>query len=388
MLFSTALKKFFPAALAMAALLIAAAAPAAADDLTNSKKRYRAIQMQIKDQEEKLKRTKEVEDATLSALDETNKRLVQTRRQLGSYRARLDKTEKEIGGVTADISALRAKLERRRRWMSRKLRAMQRYGSHGDVVVALASSEDIAGLLRTWRYLEELAGYERAIIGEYRETLAVLDSKEAELVALKERLASEEADIAGAEAELAKEREKKRLILASVRRKKEAYEKMLRDLNEASGKLQKMIEEQERQKRFASKGFQKLRGSLPWPVEGRVALPYGSQKDPNFHTPVFRNGIYIASHTGDKARAVHGGRVEFADWFKGYGQLVIINHGGGYHSLYANLSEIFLKEGDIISDRADIGRVGESSITNEPSLYFEIRYKGKPLNPVQWLEKR
>jgi septal ring factor EnvC (AmiA/AmiB activator) len=388
MSFSTALKSLPPVALAMAALLLAWAAPAAADDLKNSKKRYRAIQMQIKDQEEKLKRTIKAEDATLSALDETNRRLNKTRRELKSYRARLNKTEKEISGVTAEISALREKLERHRRWMSRKLRAMQRYGKHGDVLVALAASEDAAGLMRTWRYLEELAAYERAIIEEHRETLASLDAKEAELEALRERLASEEAEIGRAEEELARESQKKRLILASVRKKKEAYEKMLRDLNEASGKLQKMIEEQERRKRFASKGFQKMRGSLPWPVEGRVALPYGAQKDPNFHTPVFRNGIYISARAGSSARAVHGGRVEFANWFKGYGQLVIVNHGGGYHSLYANLAEIFLKEGDIIGERVDIGRVGQSSVTEAPSLYFEIRYKGKPLNPVQWLEKK
>lgn len=370
------------------AVLLLVTAPAAADDLKNSKKRYRAIQMQIKDQEEKLKRTVKVEDATLSSLEETNKRLNEKRQELKEYRARLHKTEKDIGEVTAEISVLREKLERHRRWMARKLRAMQRYGKHGDVLVALAASGDAAELMKTWRYLEDLARYERAIIEEHRETLAALDSKEAELEALRARLASEETAISKAEEELAKEKEKKRLILASVRKKKQAYQKMLRDLREASEKLQKMIEEQERQKRFASKGFQKLRGSLPWPVEGRVALPYGSQKDPNFHTPVFRNGIYIAAPAGGHARAVHGGRVEYADWFKGYGQLVIVNHGGGYHSLYANLSEIFLKEGDIIRERVDIGRVGESSITNEPSLYFEIRYKGKPLNPVQWLEKR
>ena len=78
----------------------------------------------------------------------------------------------------------------------------------------------------------------------------------------------------------------------------------------------------------------------------------------------------------------------FADWFKGYGNLLIINHGEGYHTLYANLSEIFFKVGDIIKVHDTVGKVGESGILNAPSLYFEIRYKGKPLDPVQWLKKR
>jgi septal ring factor EnvC (AmiA/AmiB activator) len=80
--------------------------------------------------------------------------------------------------------------------------------------------------------------------------------------------------------------------------------------------------------------------------------------------------------------------VVYADWFKGYGQLVIVNHGQGYHSLYGNLSEIFLKAGDIIERDTKIGRVGTSGMLDRPSLYFEVRYKGRPLNPSQWLARK
>lgn len=382
------LKRLFPAALALAALVVLSAGTVSADDLTNNKKKYRALQMQIKDQEKKLRRTMEVEEATLSAIDETNRKLHDKRQELKLYRAKLRKTEKEISQVSSEISALEAKLRRHRQWMARKLRAMHRYGRYGDMLLVLAASEDASDLMRRWRYLEELTRYERAIIEDFKKTIAVLDSKEAELQALRQRLAAEEEEVLRSQRELAKERERKRRILASVKQKRKAYENMLKELSEASRKLQKMIEEQEREKRFASKEFRKLKGHLPWPVNGRIALPYGAQKDPVFQTPVFRNGIYVAAGAGDHAKAVHGGRVVYADWFKGYGQLVIINHGGGYHSLYANLSEIFLKEGDIIKGRVDVGRVGDSSVTDRPSLYFEIRYKGKPLNPVQWLEKR
>ena len=78
----------------------------------------------------------------------------------------------------------------------------------------------------------------------------------------------------------------------------------------------------------------------------------------------------------------------FAEWFKGYGKMVIVNHGGGYHTLYASLSEIFTKVGDIIKRKQTIGRVGRSGIMNSPGLYFELRYKGKPLDPLQWLQRR
>jgi len=80
--------------------------------------------------------------------------------------------------------------------------------------------------------------------------------------------------------------------------------------------------------------------------------------------------------------------VIFAEWFKGFGQLIIINHGSGYHTLYGNLAEIFSKVGDIIRENQVIGKVGTSGVISGPGMYFEIRYKGKPLDPAQWLKKR
>ncbi len=271
--------------------------------------------------------------------------------------------------------------------MARKLRAMHRYGRFGDMILVLATAEDASDLMKRWRYLEVLASYEREMIEGYRTTIEALNVKEAELETLRLRLTAEKDSLKRSEEALAKEKGYKQQILASVRMKREAYEKMLKDLREASVKLQKMIEEEERKKRFAGKGFRNLKGQLPWPVKGEVVVPYGTQTDPKYNTPVFRNGIYIATADDAHAKTIWPGRVDYADWFKGFGQLVIVNHGGGYHSLYANLSEIFLKEGDIIEDGADIGRVGDSSVVDMPSLYFEIRYKGKPLDPEQWLKK-
>jgi septal ring factor EnvC (AmiA/AmiB activator) len=172
-----------------------------------------------------------------------------------------------------------------------------------------------------------------------------------------------------------------------VRREKSSHERLFRELQEASKRLLDMIRKLEERETYEGKGFPALKGSLSWPVNGKVAVPYGSQKDPKFNTPVFRNGVYIKTDD-DAVKAVYGGKVVFADWFKGYGNLVIINHGEGYHTLYGNLSETFLKVGDIIKGKDFIGKAGESGILNAPSLYFEVRYKGKPLDPMQWLKRK
>ena len=184
-----------------------------------------------------------------------------------------------------------------------------------------------------------------------------------------------------------KKREKE-LILSSVRNEKITRQKMLSELKEAAAKMLEIIRESSKTDDYAAKGIGNLKGKLPWPSEGKVAIPYGQQKDLQFDTPVFRNGIHIQTDASAEARAVHAGKVIFADWFKGFGQLVIVNHGSGYHTLYGNLSEIFSHVGDIIKENQLIGRVGTSGILNAPGIYFEIRYKGRPLDPIQWLKRK
>jgi ABC-type Fe3+/spermidine/putrescine transport system ATPase subunit len=181
------------------------------------------------------------------------------------------------------------------------------------------------------------------------------------------------------------------LRFPSVKREETSYSRMLKELKNASQKILDIIRESEKAEKeepFATKNFSGLKGKLPWPVEGKIAIHYGSQKDPQFNTPIFRSGTYIQSNADSLAKAVHSGKVVFAEWFKGYGQLVIVNHGDGYHTLYGSLSEIFTKVGDIIKGKQAIGRVGNSGIVNSPGLYFELRYKGKPLDPLQWLHRR
>ncbi len=372
----------FPAVISIIILVLSAPGLSHAKDL---KTEYDELNKKIEAQKQKIEGTKKAETSVLGELDEANRELDGTRKELGQYRQRLAETVRRVKTVREEISVVTVKLRERNEWMKRKLIAMQKYGRYVDLAVLVSSSEDISQLIRRWRYLEILAAYEQEVMVGYRKDIETLNEKAAELEKLQEKLRDSESRVRLAEKALSVKREKKETILASVRKEKASYQKMLDELKLASEKILDMIRGSEGEK-YADRGFQKNRGRLQWPVNGQIALPYGSQKDPQFNVPVFRNGLYIETENGVVAKAVYGGKVVFADWFKGYGQLVIINHGGGYHTLYANLSEIFLKTGDIIEGRADIGKVGESSMLNRPSLYFEVRYKGKPLNPEQWLK--
>jgi septal ring factor EnvC (AmiA/AmiB activator) len=357
-------------------------------DSRDAKEKYRDIQEQIKAGSSKLKQAKRAEDITLTELERTNRKLAEVSRELKSYRSRMAKTRREAKSIQKDIETIEKKIATRKEWIRRKLQAMQRYGQYGDVLLVLGASEDVPQLLRRWHYLETLAGLEASVVEDLRKDVTALNDKKTELARIADRLKTEERQVAKSEADLKRQKEEREAMLAMVRQKKSSYERMLRDLRKSAARMQKIINESDPSSRYIGKGFRGKKGRLPWPVQGRIVVPYGSQTDPEFHTPVFRNGVYIGTPSDAVAHAVSSGRVVYADWFKGYGQLVIINHGGGYHSLYGNLSEIFLKAGDIIERDAKIGRVGTSGMLERPSLYFEVRYKGRPLDPSRWLTRR
>ena len=354
---------------------------------------YKKIQKEIKTQKEKLEEVKRRESSVLAEIEHTNKQMKAMEYEIRKNKNKLMNTEATIERVEHDISRNRRNIEELRELIKRKLRAMQRYGSNSDTIVLLMGTDDISQLLRKGKYLQYIALYEHKLLDGYRDTVEALNEKEKQLMGLKKELIKDREKVRTEEASLAEKKTKKEVLLASVKKEKYSSAKMLNELEKASRKIMEIIRESEqgekgKQSTFAGKNFSGLKGRLPWPVEGKVAIPYGSQKDPQFNTPIFRSGTYIQSNTASYAKAVHAGRVVFAEWFKGYGQLIIVNHGDGYHTLYGSLSEIFTKVGDIIKEKQTLGRVGNSGILNTPGLYFEVRYKGKPLDPLQWLQRR
>jgi murein hydrolase activator len=350
---------------------------------------YRKIQEKMVEQKKKLNEAQARESSVLSEIDAVNMKLGGIEAELRRYRQNLRRTEEAIAGVNTDIEKTRSRLEKQKDWIKRKLRLMQRFGySEEDSFVLLLNSNDVSQMMRMWKYLERITLHEHKILEDYRENLRDLDEKYKKLQSLKIALSENTEKVKSKEGELSEKKKAKEIILSSVKTEKAARQKMLAELKDASRKLQEIIKESSKTDHYAATGFQQLKGRLPWPAPGRIAVPYGSQKDPQFYTPVFRNGIHIQTNADTDAKAVHAGKVIFAEWFKGFGQLIIINHGGGYHTLYGNLSEIFSHVGDIIKANEVIGKVGTSGVLNAPGLYFEIRYKGKPLDPAQWLRNK
>ena len=192
-----------------------------------------------------------------------------------------------------------------------------------------------------------------------------------------------------------------------MRQDRGSYEKSLKELQANAARLQTMLERLEalsrrklssrhekpgsRPKPLAElppvpdRGFASQKGHLSLPVRGEVIESYGKHKHPEFNTFTFSKGMSIASGAGSEIKAIYEGSVIFSDYFKGYGNMIIIDHGGGYFSLYAHAAKITKKVGADVARHETVATVGDGDSSKGPMLYFEIRHQGKPVDPAGWV---
>lgn len=359
-------------------------------DASDPKKELQEIQKKLQEEKHKVKQTIKKEKFILSELEQINKILGEKKEELKYYDKRLSETNSRLRKLENEIALINGKLEIRKKFLKDRLRSLYKQ-RQGDIAFILISAKDYQDMIKRSKYISFIAYNDSKLMKTFRDEIEDLNIKMERMEILQKELEVNRANVKKKTEEIQVERRKKDSLLASIRSERNSYEKMVKELEESSKNLYEMIKKLEGEKLPATivgKGFSRLKGNLPWPINGKVLTPFGKQKDPEFNIPTFKKGIEIKASTGELVLAVSGGRVVYADWFKGYGLLLIINHGDDYHTLYAHLSEIFYKTGDIIKIRQAVGRVGESGLLNVASLYFEIRHKGKPLDPVEWLKEK
>ena len=184
--------------------------------------------------------------------------------------------------------------------------------------------------------------------------------------------------------------EKRALNMAAMNTARKALEQTMRALKihgvAASGpeknKSGKSAAKMSKQSNFLSS-----KGSLSMPVKGAVISKFGSRTGTDDNIFTFQTGIDIKADRGEPVRCVFRGEVLYADWLKGYGNLIIINHGDNYYTLYAHMEELFKKKGDVVENHEVIATAGDTGSLRGTSLHFEVRHHGKPVDPLQWLKK-
>jgi septal ring factor EnvC (AmiA/AmiB activator) len=321
--------------------------------------------------------------------------------QLVRSRARIKKLIREQGILEAESAELLKKMSelersagKKREAMKKRMRARYRFGRR-ETLAVLFNSGSVSEYSRRRKYLEALYLADMKKIREYgilidewskaRERLKV---KQGSLVSLERVLNTQQE-------QLESERRSRQAMLRSIREERSAHEAMLEELKASASRLRGVIAEIDRRSMESEvegpgedaevSAFAGLRGSLCYPAPGQVTIGFGKQVHPQFNTETMHNGIEIGAADGAPVRSVFKGVVRFAEWFRGYGNLVIVDHGAGYYTIYAHLSRIRVSVGQEVRRGGLVGNVGDTGSLSGPSLYFEIRHHQKPLNPAAWL---
>ena len=364
----------------------------AEDPAESSKQELQRIQRQMEEKKRDLKQARGRERSVLAELEKLEKSMQQGALELADNRTRLRDAEDALQEMEKNSVQMSRELDGLQRSYGQRVRALYKMG-RSSYAVAILTSDSFYTALKRLKYLGIIAERDRAVISQYGMALDRLSAIQKETAGRKEEITRRKLAMEAQKAELISRRREKAGILNAVRSEKSVYEQTLRELEESSASLWAMINKEEKEGRTALKQPKDraamTAGSVryPWPVAGQVLTRFGMQRHPQFKTMIFKRGIEIGAHEGDTVRAISDGQVAFADWYKGYGKLLIVEHTAGLYSLYGNLEQIALAKGDRVSKGQAVGLVGDTGSMKGPKLYFEIRYKGEAQDPLAWLTR-
>jgi septal ring factor EnvC (AmiA/AmiB activator) len=387
---------------AAAGLLMASPADAGKDKpdpLTQKIERQRhaleKIQEEIKEKKRSSVQAERKMESVLESIQELDARLMQSRVERQEISRKLKHKDREVEEINATLTSLRNRMGERRRSILARLRIQYMEGRMGGLKMLLAS-DTYAELHRRFQYLSAVSRREYDLLRDYQQDAGRLEQVEQQRAAARDAMLSLKEDTERKLSEIQEGKRKKNLFLAKITDQKESYDRMVDELERSANRvdtlLKELLEQRTRQAtaQIKQRGGRShsLLGRFLWPAEGDVVAHFGRQKHPQFNTYVQRKGIDIRTPEGSGIRAVMAGEVAFADWLKGYGLVVILDHANGFFSLYAHASALVVKAGEQVKAGQTIGTTGDTGMTNDNTLYFELREGAEPVDPLLWLARR
>jgi septal ring factor EnvC (AmiA/AmiB activator) len=306
--------------------------------------------------------------------------------EVAKAQADLELASAELATTETEASRLNAAIERQRPVIASRLADVYRLGRPGYWRLLL-DVDDLQSVGRAYRTMTAIAQLDRARVDEYRATLKALVDTRKTLAARAETAKETRATAQAARAALDRAVGAQTGRLREIDARRDLNAQLTGELQDAAQKLQASVTG------LGTKGgtdaalpLAPFRGDLPWPAAGVVRSAFGRSPTSRFGTAVQRNGILIAAAEGTSARAVHEGRVAYADSFTGFGNLVIVEHGEGDYSIYGHLRSMGVKSGDTVQRLAVLGETGAAP-SGTAGLYFELRVDGRAVDPLQWLKR-
>ena len=367
-------------------------------NLVKNKKDLAALKKRLEEEKKKQHLAQKKERNVLSRLQRVDQKLGSLRRQKEVNQQDLEETRVRIDRLQSEMRMNQERLAQSHQLLKQRLQALYRMSFRKPFFGGILDSESFSDLARKLRFGLVLAQSNEKILSQTLRHQQGLQRDEAQWGDEERRKTRIVSVLGKQEKNYSEERVNRTHFLASIRQEQTLRQQTIEEMSETARDLQAKVAFFLRQATTARKksnwvpatgtGLMVKRGRIPWPVSGRIISPFGKYKNPDFNAVVENTGVQIQAPLGTSFRAVEGGLVRFADWFKGYGKLVILDHGQGYYSLYAQASELNVSEGQTVVEGQILGTVGDTGSLVGSSLYFEIRQNGVPKDPLHWLKRK
>lgn len=392
--------------------------------IEKTKNKAGTVSREIKKNRKQVNTFTRKENSILDSLNRTGMALNKARKQISRCRSELETLGKESETAQKAYRELTEEIQVGQAYAARRMTALYKLNRLGTLHM-LASADSVSNFFQRKTALERIIGYDERLLQTLSEKKTELDRLQAELDARKQKKLSIEADYKKQVQAISRKKAKKNRLLADIRKKKSLTLASIQSLKASASELDRKLRsleslrkkelEARRKKKldarrkkeldakkkqgdkktetvslpeeFPSGKFAALKGLLKMPVRGKVVSSFGKYKNKEFNVVNFRSGIDIKAKKGTPIRAVCSGQVLYSGWFKGYGNMMIIDHGDHYYTIYAHAEELHQKVGDRIKSGEAVGTVGDSGSLTGPGLHFEVRHHGKSVDPMKWFRK-
>jgi septal ring factor EnvC (AmiA/AmiB activator) len=338
--------------------------------------------------------TEEMSDAS-SRQDELQQQLRKAEVELGALQRQISENQQALESGAKELVTLQeqgAELaqarDKQQARIAQELKTAWQMGRQGEIKILL-NQENPHTVARSLGYYRYFFKARNTLLEQYRATLRELaelqqriDSTQADLAARGETLKQQLTDLTAAQANRKLAMEELSASISSISAQLKQKEQDRKQLEEVLRAIEEAVVELELPSNFAS--FQSAKSQMPWPVEGK---PSNQFNRPRNDGKMRWQGITIPAKEGTTVKAIHHGRVVYADWLRGSGLLLIVDHGDGYMSLYAHNESLLREVGEWVTAGTPISTVGNSGGEEQTALYFEIRHNGKPTNPANWCKQ-
>jgi len=356
--------------------------------------RLKKIEQQIKSIKDEINNLQKEESGYLEALHKIEKLLQDTEKELQAIEKDLEFAQKEIKIAEDEVIIEKEKLKEKTKLLEGRLRQIYKHRLTGYLEI-LFNSESFSDFLTRFRYIKNILSLDAEVINDIRQQMEKIEDHKINLENREEILNLLKKEVEKEKENIEFSIKGRKSIIDKIDSQKEVYLKSLKELEQSSQEIKNIIERIYKQQEGDSKEVSQKevpaitlkpkKGILALPIQGKLISGYGRQKNTEFNTDTFNSGIDISAPLGQVVHSAGAGEVIYTGTIKGYGQIIIIDHGGRTTTLYAHLSKILVDIGDRVIKEQTIGQVGDSGGVSSPRLHFEVRVEGKPTDPMNWL---